>query len=139
MAYIHMYQGNPTVALTDGTLISENTELNPISVTLNASNNEISSNIKLALRCDGANPPSAPNGYATTGNTVITPTGDSALKWALSLDGVTFGAYGDPLTITSVIDATNTIFYAKAKSTSDETPINDTSTDLVVTTTIGAV
>ena len=131
MAYIHMYQGNPTVALTDGTLISENTGLNPISCVLNASNNEISSNIKLALRCE--------TGYLTVGDLTITPTGDSASKWTLSLDGVTFGAYGDPLTITSVVNATNTIFYAKAKSISSETPINDTSTDLVVTATIGAV
>jgi len=131
MAYIHMYQGNPTVALTDGTLISENTELNPISVTLNASNNEISSNIKLALRCE--------TGYLTVGDLIITPTGDSASKWTLSLDGVTFGAYGDPLTITSVIDATNTIFYVKARATSDETPVNDVSTDLIVSCIIGAV
>ena len=131
MAYIHMYQGNPTVALTDGTLISENTELNPISVTLNASNNEISSNIKLALRCE--------TGYLTVGDLIITPTGDSASKWALSLDGITFEAYGDPLTITSVIDATNTIFYVKARATSDETPVNDVSTDLIVSCIIGAV
>jgi len=131
MAYIHTYQGNPTVGLADGNLVSENSGLSPISITLNATNNEISDPIKLALRCE--------TGYQTTGNIVITPTGTTSAKWALSLDGITFGAYGDPLTITSVIGATNTIFYSKAKSTSDETPTNDVSTDLVITSTIEAV
>jgi len=140
MAYIHVYQGaSITSGGTEGTQVSEGDSTSPISCVLNATNNEISSNIKLALRCDGANPPSAPNGYATTDNTVITPTGDSTSKWALSLDGVTFGAYGDPLTITNVVNATNTIFYAKAKSISSETPTNDVSTDLVVSCIIGAV
>ena len=132
MAYIHVYQGATiTSGGTEGTLVSEGTGLSPISITLNATNNQISDPIKLALRCE--------TGYQTTGNCVITPTGTTATKWALSLDGVTFGAYGDPLTITSVIGATNTIFYSKAKSTSDETPINDTSVDLEVTATIEAV
>ena len=131
MAYIHTYQGNPTVGLADGNLVSENSGLSPISITLNATNNEISDPIKLALRCE--------TGYQTTGNIVITPTGTTSAKWALSLDGITFVAYGDPLTITSVIGATNTIFYSKAKSTSDETPTNDVSTDLVITSTIEAV
>jgi len=131
MSYIHIFQGAVVAGTASGSQVSENTGNSPISVTLNATNSEISSPIKLGIRCD--------SGYTSVNNTVITPTGDSALKWALSLDGITFEAYGDPLTITSVIDATNTIFYAKAKSTSDETPINDTLTDLVVTATIGAV
>ena len=132
MAYIHVYQGaSITSGGTDGTQVSEGDSTSPISCVLNASNNEISSNIKLALRCE--------TGYLTVGDLIITPTGDSASKWALSLDGITFEAYGDPLTITSVIDATNTIFYVKARATSDETPVNDVSTDLIVSCIIGAV
>lgn len=128
--YIHMYMGNPTSGSTNGTLVSEDTELSPISVTLNATDNQVSSAITLALRCE--------SGYKTTGNTVITPTGDTAEKWALSADGTDWEDYGDPLTISASIGATNTLFYAKAKATSDETPANDTSTDLVVTATIEA-
>jgi len=136
MAYIHVYQGaSITSGGTEGTLVSEGTGLSPISVTLNATNNEVSSPIKLALRCE--------TGYQTVGNTVITPTGTTASKWQLAPDNAgsagTFGAYGDPLTISSVIGATNTLFWAKAKSTSDETPINDSSVDLEVTATIEAV
>ena len=136
MAYIHLYQGSGIASGdTSGVQISENTGISPLIVTLNATSNEVSSPIKLGIRCD--------SGYKTTGDTVITPTGISYDKWALAPDNSgsagTFGAYGDPLTITSVIDATNTLFYVKAKATSNETPINDSSTDLVTTATIEAV
>ena len=74
MAYIHMYTG-ATGGGTDGTLVSENTGLAPITTAvLNATNNEIGDPIKLALRCE--------TGYNTSGNTTITPTGTSAAKWA---------------------------------------------------------
>jgi len=143
MSYIHVYKNNPTANDTDGTLVSEGDSSSFIICTLNATSNEVSSPIKLALRCDGANAPSAPNGYQTTGNTVITPTGDTSTKWALALDSSgsagTFGAYGAALTITSVIGQTNVLFWAKAKATSDETPTNDQGTDLVVVATIAAV
>ena len=51
MAYIHVYI-TPTAGGTDGTHVSEGTDLQPISVTLNATNNEESTPIKLALRYD---------------------------------------------------------------------------------------
>lgn len=135
MAYIHVYQGTVTTGGVDGNLVSEGgTGTSPISVTLNATNNQVSSPIKLAIRCD--------TGYVTSGNTTITPTGTSSTKWALAPDngGVagTFGSYGAALTVSSVINATNTIFWAEAKATSDEIPNNDSSTELVVSATIGA-
>ncbi|BAF60385.1 hypothetical protein PTH_2204 [Pelotomaculum thermopropionicum SI] len=136
MAYIHVYMNNPTAGGTDGTQVSENTGAAPISVTLNATNNEESAAIKLALRCD--------TGYQTNGDVTIALVGTTAAKWALAPDNAgspgTFGAYGAYLTLTNpVIGATNKLFWAKAKATSDETPVNDTTVDLQVTATIEAV
>jgi hypothetical protein len=134
MAYIHMYQGTVTKGGTDGTLVSENTNSAPIVTALNASNNEVSADIKLALRCD--------SGYQTYGNTTVTPTGTSASSWCLANDAgagtapSTYGGYGSALTITSVIGATNTIIWAKAKSVSSETPANDVSVKLQISATI---
>lgn len=132
MADIHVYKDNPTAGGVDGTLVSEGTGAAPITVgPLNATINEESAAQKLAIRCDA--------GYVTTGNTTITPNGASATKWALSLDGSSWGVYGAALTISSVINATNTIFYAKAKATTDEVnPVNDSLVDLVVNATIAA-
>jgi hypothetical protein len=45
MAYYHVYQGSVTEGGTNGTQVSEDTESSPISVTLNATNNEESSSI----------------------------------------------------------------------------------------------
>lgn len=139
MANIHVYQGAPTDGATDGTLVSEGTGLAAISVTLRADLNEESSAIKLAVRCE--------SGFKTVENgghhVVITPTGTTAAKWALAPDNAgsagVFGAYGAALNIDSEVDATNTIFWAKAKATDDETPSNDTSVDLQVVALIGAV
>lgn len=131
MAYIHMYKNNPTFGGTDGDLISEGTGLNPLQVTLNATNNEESSPISLALRCE--------SGYQTSGNTIITPVGITTSKWALSADNITWEDYGSHLVINSTIGEVNTIFYIKAKATSDEAPTNDTSVMLQVQATIGAI
>ena len=130
MSYIHLYKGSPTSGAADGTLVSEGDGSSPITLgPLNATSNEESSALKLGIRCE--------TGYVTAADVVITPTGTTAAKWALAPDNGgtpgTFGAYGAALTITSVINATNTIFWAKAKATSGETPANDTSVDLVVT------
>ncbi|MFL0197394.1 hypothetical protein ACJDU8_17765 [Clostridium sp. WILCCON 0269] len=133
---IHVYQGSVTSGGTDGIQVSEGTETSPIIVgPLNATNNEESAAIKLAIRCDA--------GYNTSGNTVITPTGTTADKWALAPDNAgvagSFGAYGSALTISSVIGTTNTVFWVKAKAVSTESPSNDTSVDLVVSTAVNAV
>ena len=134
MAYIHVYM-NPTAGGTDGTQVSEGTGLQPISVTLNATNNEESTPIKLALRCDA--------GYQTSGNITLSLVGTTQAKWALTPNNAgsagTFGAYGANLVIATVVGATNVLFWAKAKATSDEAPQNDTSVDIQVTATIEAV
>lgn len=132
MAILHAYKSSPTAGGTDGSQVSEGTELNPITTTaLNATANEESAAIKLALRCDA--------GYNTTGSTTITPTGTSAAKWALSLDGTTWGAYGAVLTIATVIGVVNTVFYCKAKAVSGEGPANDISVDFAVVSSVIAV
>ena len=131
MAYIHLYKDNPTASGTNGTLVSEGNGLSPVSVTLNATSNEESSPITLALRCEA--------GYETSGKTTITPTGTTASKWALSLDGTTWENYGSILTISSVISSVNKLFYAKANSDSSETPVNDSSVNFQIQATIGAI
>lgn len=133
MAYIHIYKGSPTGGGLNGTMVSEGSGTSPIdSGLLNANINEESAPIKLSIRCDA--------GYQTSGNTVITPIGLTASKWALASDnnGVpgAWLAYGSTLTIASAIGSTNVIFWAKAKATSDENPVRDTVVDLQVTATI---
>ena len=132
MANIHVYKDTVTLGAKDGTQVSEGTGLQPISIgLLNATNNEESVSTTLALRCDA--------GFKTTGDTVITPIGTTANKWALSLDGITFGSYGAGLTISTTVDENNILFYIKAKATSDETPVNDTSVDIQVSAQIIAI
>lgn len=136
MADIHIYKGTVTAGGTNGTLVSEaGAQTSPIEIgQLNATNNEVSTDQKLAIRCD--------TGYTTSGDTTITPTGTTAAKWALAPDNAgaagTYGAYGAALTISSAIDATNTIFWVKAKATSDESPSNDVSVSLQVSATVAA-
>ena len=102
MAYIHVYT-TPTAGGTDGTQVSEGTGLQPITVTLNATNNEESTPIKLALRCDA--------GYQTNGNITLSLLGTTNAKWALAPDSAgpagTFGAYGANLVIATVVGVTN--------------------------------
>jgi hypothetical protein len=136
MSKIKIYKDNPTAGGTNGTLVSSGTGLAPISTgVLRADLNEVSANIKLAVRCD--------SGYETSGNTTISLTGTTASKWSLAPDSSgspgTWGAYGGSLTITSKVDSTNTIFWARAKATSDELPVNDTTVQLKAEAVISAV
>lgn len=131
MAYIHVYMGNPTAAGVDGTLVSEGSGAAPVSVgPLNASLNEVSAGVKLALRCEA--------GFRTTAttSTTVTPTGTSAAKWALSWDNVAWVAYGAPLTTTNQVTAANMLFYARAQASAGETPQNDTTVTLQVQATV---
>jgi hypothetical protein len=142
-AYIGVYKGNPTLGGTDGTRVSEGDGTAAISITLNATNNEVSAPIKLALRCANT-----PVNYQTVGNTTVSLVGTNNSKWKLILknsdtaptqgeiDAVT---YNNSLTISTVVGTTNYIFWAIAKATSDETPQNDTSVDISVSATIEAV
>lgn len=125
---IHIYK--------DGVMISEGDNTNPIVVgPLNATIGEESVPMKLAIKCD--------TGFQSAGDTVITPQGENANKWALAPNNNgaagTFGAYGASLTISDVIKQEDVIFWVKAKSDISETPSNDTSTKLTVQATIAAV
>ena len=102
-----------------------------IAVTLNATNNEESTPIKLALRCD--------SGFQTNGNITISVVGTTLAKWALAPDNAgAAGTFGYDL-IAAVVGVTNVLFWAKAKATSDEAPQNDTSVDVQVSATFEAV
>lgn len=130
--HYHIYKNNPTEGGTDGVLVSEGTGLTPVEIgPLNATNNEESSAIPLAIRCD--------TGYKTIGNVTITPVGTTKEKWALSTDGTTWQTYGSGITISTEVGATNKLFYVKAKATDDEVdPVNDTTVDIKVEAVIAA-
>jgi hypothetical protein len=140
MANFHIYKNNPTAGGTNGTQVSEGTGLEPILTgNLNTTENQESLPIKLAIRCE--------TGYRTVSgeSTTFAPIGTTSAKWALALDDgtgnapSTFGAYGATLTMTSQVTSVNTIFWAKAKATTDESPANDISVDLQVQAKIEAV
>lgn len=130
--YIHIYKNNPTAGGTDGSQVSEGTGSNPITTNaLNATTNEESSGIKLAVRCETS--------FKTVGNTTIDPIGTTADKWALAGSDGVFGEYGAGITIIDEITAVNTIIYAKAKAVSTEGPVNDTGVTLQIAGTVLAI
>ena len=135
---INLYTGNPTAGGTDGTVVSTgDTETSPVSVTLNATNSETAI-VKCALRCE--------TGYKTSGDTKITFTGTSAAKWQVAADNsyadataAAAATFASTLTISTSIAATNTVVWLKALSSADESPANDTGTDLQVACTVEKV
>lgn len=134
-AYINLYTGTVTAGGTDGTAVSTgDTETSPVSVTLNTTNSETAI-VKCALRCE--------SGYKTSGDTKITFTGTSSTKWQISADAsyadataAAAATFMSSLTISTAINATNTIVWLKALSSTDESPANDTTTDLQVDATL---
>lgn len=126
MTALAIYNGGPTSAAADGTLVSG---ANPVAFAgLVAGSNGETSPVKLAVRTTQSGK------YAKAGAT-ITPTGTNASKVALAPDSGgspgTWGAYGAALTLGAVAD-TNTIIWAKAKNTSGESAGTDTTVTLVV-------
>lgn len=125
---LHIYYGNPTRGLTDGTEASSGTELSPISVTLDAAKSEEKA-VKCAIRCD--------TGYAIKGETTIKFVGTNAAKWKIAQDdgykdaatALKEASWQDTLSLIEVT-AYNSIFWVKASSSADETPQNDTSVDI---------
>lgn len=108
--YMHIYNG--------ATQISEGDLTTPITIWVNASNNEESTPIKLTAKTKPT--------YVSLGNTILSFTGTTASKWSMCLTQE--GTYAPTLTISSVIDATTGVdFYVKAQATSDEIPYNDRS------------
>ena len=125
---LHIYFGNVTAGMRDGTEASSGTELAPISVTLDASQSE-SKAVKCAVRCD--------TGYYIEGNTTITKIGTNADKWKVAADdsytdaadALANATWLDTISLANV-DSYNVIFWVKAMSDSTESPQNDTSVDL---------
>ena len=125
---LHIYFGNVTAGMKDGTEASSGTELSPISVTLDASVSEAKV-VKCAVRCD--------TGYYIEGNTTITKIGTNAAKWKVAVDdsytdaadALANATWLDTITLADVVDV-NKIFWVKAMSDSTESPQNDTSVDL---------
>ena len=109
---------------------------NAVAFTLRADQNEVGTPIGVTAKAD--------SGYTIATGCTITPTGTSAVKWALAPDSGgspgTFGSYGAALTLSGTMDnATGIPFWVKAKATSDETPANDTSVTLVLAGVASAV
>ena len=125
---LHIYFGNVTAGMRDGTEASSGTELSPISVTLDASQSEAKA-VKCAVRCD--------TGYYIEGNTTITKIGTNAAKWKVAednnytdaADALANATWLDTIALANV-DSYNVIFWVKAMSDSTESPQNDTSVDL---------
>lgn len=127
--WINIYMNNPTAGGTDGTAIStDGTYTAPLKVQLDASQNETKT-VKLAIRTE--------TGYKTSSDTTICDVNDTSDRWKLSL--TENGTFEDTITIANSIDTGNTIFWARASSSSLEAPTNDRTVSLRVSTVIEAV
>lgn len=145
---IKFYNGTVTAGDVDGTELSEGTNDNPLTFTLNAAENE-SACAKIAVRCK--------DGYETYGETKICayhnsgsgyePTGGNVDKWSFALDNnyksadeaLKSATWKDSIVIADTIKDKNTVFWVKATSNSAEAPQNDISTVLYCSTVIKAV
>ena len=120
---MHFYMNNPTAGDTDGTEISNNTNVLPLTMTLDASQ-EQTGVAKCAIRCD--------SGYSISGGASIYGSGDNSAKWQFALDNnytdsdtaLTFATWQDSI-IANGVNSVNSIFWAKATSSSLESPQND--------------
>jgi len=126
---IDLYANNPTEGATDGSMLSANGESTaPLKVQLDASLSE-SKTVKLAIRTD--------SGYKTKAPTTITAAGDVYDRWQFSL--TEDGDFADAITIDGTIGDSNTIFYARATSSSLEHAHNDTDVSFHVAYVITSV
>lgn len=128
MAYIKIFRAS------DDSQVSEDAT-SPVSFTLRADLQE-EDEVRLYAEADA--------GYSVTG-TEVDPTGTTEAKWALAPDNAgsagTYGADGALLALGTVgAGAGGRVhFWAKAKATSDEDPVNDASVTLEVTGVAEAV
>ena len=124
---LHIYMNNPTEGGKDGTEVSSGTELSPISVLLDAGKGEQKA-VKCAVRCE--------SGFHIDGTLTVKFVGDHADKWKVaSNNGYTAetalesAEWKDVISLQNVRD-TNTVFWVKALSTTDEPPQQDSSVDI---------
>lgn len=123
-----LYKGTVTAGGTNGTAVSMQTEASPVIASLSNQTPNTSSNVKLAVRYA--------SGETSIGNTIITPTGATADRWALAPDNAgspgAWGDWGAPLTISSQIGATNYIIWTKARSIAPEPATSDNQVDFQI-------
>lgn len=129
MAYIKMYFAQGDVQVSEAP-----TTTNAVEFTLRADLNE-DDEVRLYVKSD--------DGYVCSGVEII-PSGTTAAKWALAQDDGgspdVYGTYGSGLSIAgNVLDSSGSYFWAKAKATDDEDPVNDTSVTLNVTGIAAAI
>lgn len=126
---LKIYMNDPTEGQTDGTAIStDGTQLNPLTVNLDASINE-TKKVKLAARTD--------SGFITTKDATITALNDTDDRWKFSL--TEDGTYSDTIIISAGIGSVNSIFYAQASSDSLESPKKDVSVKISAKSKVSAV
>lgn len=136
--YINLYMNNPTAGGTDGTVIStDNAENAPLTAVLDASQSE-SKIMKCAVRCE--------SGYEAQAGALLGASGTTASKWTFALDNnyadaeaAASAVYASQIIFPNAIDTTNTIFWAKAASSSDESPGNDITVNIFCRVTIAPV
>lgn len=119
----------------DGQAISNGDNSNPLSVILNASNNETKT-LKTTLKSEA--------GYKlATGTVVKIGTGNfdscvPATKYQISLKENE--GFADTITIDSEVDeTTGVVVYVKAMSSSDEDPSKDIETKIMIKATVQAI
>ena len=125
---IGLYNGSVEVGNQSGALVSSS---NRVTFVLNSSLNEEKEQT-LAIRTLEEN-------HKTVGETVVALEGSSKAKWALSLDGETWGNYGESITITEEISNANKLIYVKAKAVEGEGAATDVSVSIKITATIGTI
>lgn len=142
MAYhIAIYRDNPTVNLTDGTIVSENDFSNPVDsnhISIPATGSTNGNWVKLAVRCDeGTETIFDLNRHAR-----ISLDGSGNTNWQLAEDNSGSPSstpldWGLPLDITEIITDTNYIFWTRAKANSTESVSNDTSIEIIAQALVG--
>lgn len=100
----------------------------PITLSINGAETAVQT---AAVRCQ--------TGYQVSAGATITPIGTNSARWALSLDGTIFAAYGAAITLSGAVGATNTLFYYKAKPLVGDTPQPDLTVEFQLSGTISAV
>ena len=126
---LHLYMSNPTAGSTDGTEISSDTNVLPLNIVLDVTQNEEKA-VKCAVRCD--------SGYEVEGDVTVYLEGTNADKWSLAPDdnyedsdtAVLDNLFASAIILTDV-GSTNKVFWVKAASSSSETPQNDRSVKIV--------
>lgn len=129
MALLHLFMNNPTAGGVDGTEISGGDESLPLTFTLDASKAE-SGAAKCAVRCD--------SGYSIEGGAKIYAEGASSDTWSFAADNSFTGATDaltnaswQPQLVLSNVASSNVIFWAKATTTTQNTPANDRTVDII--------